>query len=189
LRIFADSPIRISVVLVVPEMLGHLLIQRGFQHGFREQLQQPIRTGQGQTLLAAWATIAAAATCSGDNCGPTFLIFVYELTASDVITHSAHPTGPQPGVSGRKHRWLHSPWIAPCHRHKCPEIARSLLKELATSVLGVRLGSVGQSQGDGGARVGCFPGLGEQSRRDVWMGEDGVAPFVKVDHFGEQFSA
>jgi hypothetical protein len=37
------------------------------------------------------------------------MIFVHELTASDVITHSVHPTGPQPGVSGRKHRWLHSP--------------------------------------------------------------------------------
>jgi hypothetical protein len=33
----------------------------------------------------------------------------YELTGSDVITHSAHPTGPQPGVSGRKHRSLRSP--------------------------------------------------------------------------------
>src|SRR5947209_4258425 len=31
--------IRISVVLLVSEMLGHLLVQRGFQHGFREQLQ------------------------------------------------------------------------------------------------------------------------------------------------------
>jgi hypothetical protein len=31
------------------------------------------------------------------------------FTASDVITHSAHPAGPQPGVSGRKHRSLHSP--------------------------------------------------------------------------------
>src|SRR3954447_24517157 len=28
----------------------------------------------------------------------------------DVITHSAHPAGPQPGVSGRKHRPRHSPW-------------------------------------------------------------------------------
>lgn len=37
------------------------------------------------------------------------MIFVQELTASDVITHSAHPTGPQPGVSGRKHPSLHSP--------------------------------------------------------------------------------
>jgi hypothetical protein len=102
-------PIRAGVVFLVPEMLGHLLIQRGFQHAFREQLQQPIRAGQGQTLLRAWATIAAAATCSGDDCRPTFLIFVHELTASDAITHSAHPTGPQPGVSGRKHRSLHSP--------------------------------------------------------------------------------
>src|SRR3954451_23808444 len=27
----------------------------------------------------------------------------------DVITHGAHPAGPQPGVSGRKHRPRHSP--------------------------------------------------------------------------------
>jgi hypothetical protein len=44
--------IRISVVLLVSEMLGHLLVQRGFQHGFREQLQQPARAGQSQALLA-----------------------------------------------------------------------------------------------------------------------------------------
>jgi hypothetical protein len=37
------------------------------------------------------------------------LIFVRELTASDVITHSAHPAGPQPRVSGRKHPSLHNP--------------------------------------------------------------------------------
>jgi hypothetical protein len=57
----------------------------------------------------ASATIVAAAACSGDNCRPTLVSLFCGLIASDVITHSAHPTGPQPGVSGRKHRSLHSP--------------------------------------------------------------------------------
>ncbi len=58
----------------------------------------------------ASATIAAAAACSGDSCRPSSLLsLLCAFTASDVITHSAHPAGPQPGVSGRKHRSLHSP--------------------------------------------------------------------------------
>lgn len=60
----------------------------------------------------ASATIAAAAACSGDSCRPSsssLLSLWCGFTASDVITHSAHPAGSQPGVSGRKHRSLHSP--------------------------------------------------------------------------------
>jgi hypothetical protein len=37
------------------------------------------------------------------------------LTASNVITHSAHPAGPQPGVSGRKHRSQDSPGLSAQH--------------------------------------------------------------------------
>jgi hypothetical protein len=57
----------------------------------------------------ASATIAAAAACSGDSCRLDSLSRLRGLTGSDVITHSAHPAGPQPGVSGRKHRLIHSP--------------------------------------------------------------------------------
>ena len=57
----------------------------------------------------ASATIAAAAACSGDSCRPSSSVFFRGLTTFDVITHSAHPVGPQPGVSGRKHRSWHSP--------------------------------------------------------------------------------
>jgi hypothetical protein len=62
-------------VLFVPEMLGHLLIQRGFQHGLREQLQQPIGPIRAKPCSRAWATIAATVTCSGDSRRPVFLIF------------------------------------------------------------------------------------------------------------------
>lgn len=34
---------------------------------------------------------------------------LHGLLASDVITHSAHPAGPHPGASGRKHRSWNSP--------------------------------------------------------------------------------
>jgi hypothetical protein len=52
------------------------------------------------------ATIAAAAACSGDSCRPSSLrSLLCRFTASDVITHSAHPAGPQPGVVTRTMRW------------------------------------------------------------------------------------
>jgi hypothetical protein len=60
----------------------------------------------------------------------------------------------------------------------------------AAILVGVAAGeSWGESQGEGRARGGGFPGLGEQSRRDVWVGEQGIAPFIEVDHLGEQFGA
>jgi len=40
-----------GTVLLVPEMLGQLLVQRGLEHVLREQLQQPVRPGQGKALL------------------------------------------------------------------------------------------------------------------------------------------
>src|SRR3954453_4816491 len=58
----------------------------------------------------ASATIAAAAACSGDSSCAGFRSRLRGLTRSDVITHSAHPAGPQPGVSGRKHRSWNSPY-------------------------------------------------------------------------------
>src|SRR5215203_1439682 len=57
----------------------------------------------------ASATIAAAAACSGDSCRPVLVSPLCGLTASNVITHSAHPAGSQSGVSGRKHRSRDSP--------------------------------------------------------------------------------
>ena len=45
------SPGAGRVVLLVPEVLGHLLVQRGLQHGLGELLQQPVRAGQRQALL------------------------------------------------------------------------------------------------------------------------------------------
>src|SRR5262249_38218535 len=53
----------------------------------------------------ASATIAAAAARSGDSRRSSLLPLLCAFTASDVITHSAHPAGPQPGVPGRKHRF------------------------------------------------------------------------------------
>lgn len=45
------SPINRSLIFLVPKMLGHLLIERCFQHILGELLQQPIRPRQGQPLL------------------------------------------------------------------------------------------------------------------------------------------
>src|SRR5919205_799174 len=80
---------------------------------FVNSFNSPSGPVKAKPCSRAWAIIAAAATCSGDDCRPTFLIFAHEFTASDVITHSAHPAGPHPGVSGRKHRSLHSPRSVP----------------------------------------------------------------------------
>jgi hypothetical protein len=38
-------------MLVMTEVLGHLLVQRRFQHHLRELLQQPVRAGQRDALL------------------------------------------------------------------------------------------------------------------------------------------
>ncbi len=52
----------------------------------------------------ASVTIAAAAACSAVSSRPGPDSYSPGLTRSDVITHSAHPAGPPPGASGRKHR-------------------------------------------------------------------------------------
>ena len=40
-----------QAVLVMPEVLGHLLVQRGLQDRLGQLLEQPIRAGQRHTLL------------------------------------------------------------------------------------------------------------------------------------------
>jgi hypothetical protein len=99
-------PANLRLVLLVAQVPGHLLVQRGFQHIPGKQLQQTIRAGQGQPPALASATIAAAAACSGDSSRADFPSLLRRLTRSDVITHGAHPARPQPGVSGQKHRFL-----------------------------------------------------------------------------------
>jgi len=44
-------PVLGRAVLLMTQMLGHLLVQRRIQHALRELLEQPVRPGQGQTLL------------------------------------------------------------------------------------------------------------------------------------------
>src|SRR5436305_2263068 len=109
LRIFADSRSRPAPFFSYPRCSVISSFNAVSNTLFVNSFNNPPGPVRARRCSRAWATIAAAATCSGDDCRPTFLIFVHELTASDVITHSAHPTGPQPGVSGRKHRSLHSP--------------------------------------------------------------------------------
>jgi len=43
--------IRLGPVLLMPEMLGHLRVQRRLQHRLGQLLKQPVRAGQGQPLL------------------------------------------------------------------------------------------------------------------------------------------
>jgi hypothetical protein len=87
--------IRVGLVLLMPEVLGHLLVERGLEHGLGEQLQQAVRAGQRHPRAFASATIAAAAACSGDSSRAGFDSLLRGLTRSDVITHSAHPAGPR----------------------------------------------------------------------------------------------
>ena len=44
-------PVLGGTVLLMAQVLGHLLVQRGLQHALGELLEQPVRTGQGQALL------------------------------------------------------------------------------------------------------------------------------------------
>ena len=46
-----STPCPPGQVLVMAQVLGHLLVQRGLQHRLGELLQQPVRAGQGQALL------------------------------------------------------------------------------------------------------------------------------------------
>ena len=39
------------VVLLIAQVLGHLLVQRGLEHRLGQLLEQPVRAGQRQTLL------------------------------------------------------------------------------------------------------------------------------------------
>jgi hypothetical protein len=43
------------VVLLITQVLGHLLVQRGLQHRFRQLLEQPVRARQRQSLLPGHA--------------------------------------------------------------------------------------------------------------------------------------
>jgi hypothetical protein len=54
---------------------------------------------------------ASAGADGGDSSRAGFRSLLRGLTRSDVITHSAHPAGPQPGVSGQKHRSWNSPVV------------------------------------------------------------------------------
>jgi hypothetical protein len=93
----------------MPEVLGYLLVECGFQHVLGEQLQHPVRPGQRQPAAFASATIAAAAACSGDSSRSSLDPLLRGLARSDALTHRAHPAGPRPCVSGRRHRSWNSP--------------------------------------------------------------------------------
>jgi hypothetical protein len=51
--------------------------------------------------------------CLGDNYRPSSAFPFRGLTIFDVIPHSARPAGPQPGLSGQKHRPRHSAGARP----------------------------------------------------------------------------
>lgn len=85
-----------GTVLAMPQVLGHFLAERGFQHALGELLQQPLRPGQGQPSSAT-RTNSRAASSSAEGSG-----FFFGLTASSVVITA--PLGgevePGPGVGG-----------------------------------------------------------------------------------------
>jgi len=73
-------PLRLRLVLVVPEVLGHFLVQCSFQDDFRALFELPARPGQRQALLLGKThQLRAAAAASADG---SALFFV---TSSSVV--------------------------------------------------------------------------------------------------------
>lgn len=55
------------VVLVVAQVLGHLLIQGGLDHGLGQRLEQPVGPCQRDTLERAWRTSSRAVSSSSSE--------------------------------------------------------------------------------------------------------------------------
>jgi hypothetical protein len=69
-------------MLLMTEMLGHLLVQRRFQHALGELLQQPIRARQDSPRSRASRTSSVAAVSSAEGSG----LFFFGTISSVVIT-------------------------------------------------------------------------------------------------------
>jgi hypothetical protein len=87
-----------QAVLLMPQVLGDLLIQRRLQHRFGQLLQQPVRAGQGQALLPGPAHQLPGRRLFGGR-------FRLLLARSHIVQcrghHGTFPAGPfKPGVIG-----------------------------------------------------------------------------------------
>jgi len=88
-------------VLVMPEVLGHLLVERGLQDRLGQLLEQPIRPGQGQALLPSSTDISTAACCPADpGTGSSFFV----MSSSAVIERHLPRQTRRLSASGHKHR-------------------------------------------------------------------------------------
>jgi hypothetical protein len=79
------------IVLLIAQVLGHLLAQRGLEHRLGQLLEQPVRTSQRQTL--AKRTSSTAACCSAD-CSASF--FFAMPSSVVVIRRQPFPPGSRP---------------------------------------------------------------------------------------------
>jgi hypothetical protein len=68
LRTLADSRPPGSPVLLMTQVLGHLLVQRGLEDVLGELLKQPIRPGQRQPPIASQLEELPAASASAELC-------------------------------------------------------------------------------------------------------------------------
>ena len=88
-------------VLLMPEVLGHLLVQRGLQDRFGQLLEQTIRPGQGQALLPSSAHHLHRRLLLRRSRNRWLL-----LRHVQQCRHRTAPSPPtrRPSVSSRKHR-------------------------------------------------------------------------------------
>lgn len=98
-------PTRHSAVLLVPEMLGHLLVQRGSNTSLVNSLNSPFGPASSNPRYRPSATIAAAAACSGEICRPATLSRFRRLAARALLVPDRgqlrrhdRPPAPTPGT-------------------------------------------------------------------------------------------
>ena len=83
----------------MPQVLGHLLVERRFQHALGELLEQPVWPRQGQTLFLGQPDQLP--------CRELFSSGLWLLLRTHNIQcrhHGTSPPGSELSASGRKHR-------------------------------------------------------------------------------------
>ena len=78
------------IVLVVAEMVGHLLLERGLQHPFRELVQQPVRADQLHPLLLGLRQQLLAPAAAGPAPPRQLLVCCHVVQR---VSHGLSPLG------------------------------------------------------------------------------------------------
>jgi hypothetical protein len=88
-----------GIVLLIAQVLGHLLVQRGLQHRLGQLLEQPVRAGQRQALFLRQPDQLSRGLLLG-RCSAFFFV-----TSFSVVVTRRQPFPPSSrSASGRKHR-------------------------------------------------------------------------------------